>query len=62
MQRDLNKRIRTDVNSKRVPKRFRATDFPYLAKSRGFLWKHRKGNGKTTELFRRISEGLYELL
>lgn len=58
-QKNLVKRIREDVKSKKVKEPFRAIDFPYLEKSRAFISKHAIGNGKYTEYFERVGYGLY---
>lgn len=60
-QKNLVKRIREDVISKKVKEPFRAIHFPYLEKSRSFISKHAVGNGKYKEYFERVGYGSYKL-
>ena len=61
-QKDLVKQISFLVKTNKISEPFKSTDFPFLAKSLGFLAKHSVGNkGGYNEYFIRISRGLYEL-
>ena len=60
-QKDLLGQIKKSVESGKVDKEFKATDFDFLKKSKSFLSKHAVGNGKYNEFFIRVSEGKYKL-
>jgi hypothetical protein len=58
---NLYPRIKELVESGKVSKFFKSTDFPFLERSKPFLPKHCVGNGKYSEYFERVSRGVYKL-
>lgn len=60
-QKNLFQQIKISVLTGQTNEPFRASDFSFLSKSPSFLSKHCLGNCNYSELFIRVSRGLYKL-